>query len=254
MTTIPGLDQVTRRITELQGRMGLAPAGAAPASSSSSASSGAFSAALADVLGTGDDGSGLTGALAGLTGATTGPAAGSTTGSTGARAVALARTFTGVPYRWGGTDPSSGLDCSGLTQLVYGRLGVDLPRVAADQARSGTAVPSLDQAQPGDLVFFGSPAHHVGIYAGDGMMIDAPHTGSTVGLHAVSGYGQVSAVRRVAPATSAASSTATQALALARAQLLAAVGPSSGLSSLSSPSSASSPAGITSAHLWVALL
>ena len=256
MTTIPGLDQVSRRITELQSRMGLAPAGAAPASTSSGASSGAFSAALADVLGTSGDGSGVTGALAGLTGLTgltgtvgsVGSATGSTAGGTGARAVALARTFTGVPYRWGGTDPSSGLDCSGLTQLVYGRLGVDLPRVAADQARSGTAVASLDQAQPGDLVFFGSPAHHVGIYAGDGMMIDAPHTGSSVGLHAVAGYGQVSAVRRMAPAASA---TAAQTLALARAQLLAAVGSSSGaLSSLSSLSSSGAP---TSATLREAL-
>ena len=118
-------------------------------------------------------------------------------GDVGDRAVALAKEYTGVPYRWGGTDPSTGLDCSGLTQLVYSKLGVTLPRVAADQARAGTSVASLDAARPGDLVFFGSPAHHVGIYVGDGKMIDAPHSGSTVGVHRL--WGTPSSIRRVAP-------------------------------------------------------
>src|SRR6185312_5516760 len=61
----------------------------------------------------------------------------------------------------------------------------------------------LADARPGDLVFFGTPPHHVGIYAGDGQMIDAPHTGSTVGLHKV--WGTPSAIRRVLPAAAEAS-------------------------------------------------
>ncbi len=110
--------------------------------------------------------------------------------------MALAATYNGVPYRWGGTDPASGLDCSGLVQLVYGTLGATLPRVAADQSHAGTAVASVDDARPGDLVFFGKPAHHVGIYVGNGKMIDAPHTGSFVGIHKL--WGTPSSIRRIA--------------------------------------------------------
>jgi peptidoglycan DL-endopeptidase CwlO len=121
-------------------------------------------------------------------------------GDLGDAAVRLARQYTGVPYKWGGTDPDKGLDCSGLVQLVYRRLGVDLPRVSQQQQHSGTEVP-LSQAQPGDLVFFGEPAHHVGIYVGDGKMIDAPHTGSTVGVHKL--HGTPSHVRRVVPQATA---------------------------------------------------
>lgn len=120
----------------------------------------------------------------------TAPGAGS-----GADVVADARTYLGVPYRWGGTDPASGLDCSGLVQRVYQDLGYTLPRVAEDQARAGTAVPSLDQAQPGDLLAFGSPAHHIAIYAGNGQMIEAPHTGANVRVSDV--YETPTAIRRV---------------------------------------------------------
>jgi hypothetical protein len=125
-------------------------------------------------------------------------------GALGTNAVALARTYTGVPYKWGGTDPSSGLDCSGLVQLVYRKLGVDLPRTSQQQQHKGTEVASLAQAQPGDLVFFGEPAHHVGIYVGDGKMIDAPRAGKTVGVHQL--YGTPSHIRRLSAPSSAQSS------------------------------------------------
>lgn len=92
--------------------------------------------------------------------------------------VAYASNFLGTPYQWGGNGPST-FDCSGFTSYVYSHFGVELPRVAADQQGAGTAV-SRDQLQPGDLVFFGSPAHHVGIYVGNGCYIHAPRTGDVV--------------------------------------------------------------------------
>ncbi len=104
-------------------------------------------------------------------------------GSSGAPAssnsiIAYASTFQGVPYVYGGNGPSS-FDCAGFTCYVFAHFGISLPRVASDQQNVGTYV-SRDQLQPGDLVFFGSPAHHVGIYVGDGCMIHAPHTGDVV--------------------------------------------------------------------------
>jgi peptidoglycan DL-endopeptidase CwlO len=117
--------------------------------------------------------------------------------SRGEQAVTIAKKYLGIDYRWGGTNPKTGLDCSGLTQLVYGQLGVSLPRVSGDQARAGTKVATLAQAKPGDLVFFGSPVHHVGIYVGDGKMLDAPHAGEQVQIRKV--FETPSGIRRVLP-------------------------------------------------------
>lgn len=86
--------------------------------------------------------------------------------------------YLGVPYLWGGTTPS-GFDCSGLTQYIYNKIGTNIPRVAEDQQRSGTPV-SLNDLKPGDLIFWGNPAHHVGMYIGDGLYIQAPQTGDFV--------------------------------------------------------------------------
>ncbi len=108
-----------------------------------------------------------------------------TTPATGNDVVADAVQYLGVPYQWGGTDPATGLDCSGLTQRVYADLGYQLPRVSYDQATVGTPVDSLADAQPGDLLFFGSPVHHVAIYAGNDQMVEAPHTGEDVRVSTV---------------------------------------------------------------------
>ncbi len=112
----------------------------------------------------------------------------------GSAVVSDAEEYLGVPYVWGGTNPATGLDCSGLVQRVYGDLGISMPRVPAEQAMQGTPVPSLADAQPGDLVTYGSPAEHIGIYIGNGMMIDAPHTGTTVRVDAV---GTPTSIRRI---------------------------------------------------------
>jgi cell wall-associated NlpC family hydrolase len=87
--------------------------------------------------------------------------------------VRAAAAFVGTPYRSGGTT-ESGVDCSGLTFVVYRQLGVRLPRSSDEQARVGQPV-GLDSLRAGDLLFFGSGSNvsHVGIYAGDGEFIHA---------------------------------------------------------------------------------
>jgi cell wall-associated NlpC family hydrolase len=87
----------------------------------------------------------------------------------------------GTPYLWGGAGPDR-FDCSGLMQWAYKQVGVDLPRVAEDQAHVGVPVPR-DQLRPGDLIPFADPSgyvHHIGMYVGDGKFIHAPHTGDVV--------------------------------------------------------------------------
>ena len=101
----------------------------------------------------------------------------------GARAVAIAERYLGVPYVWGGAEPS-GFDCSGLVMYVYAQLGIDLPHFAAAQFRAGRHV-RMDQLRPGDLVFF-DDLNHVGIYTGGGRFIHAPHTGDHVRISSLS--------------------------------------------------------------------
>ena len=92
--------------------------------------------------------------------------------------IAEAKKYLGTPYVWGGTTPS-GFDCSGFTSYVYKKAGISLPRTSRAQQNYGTQV-SLSNVQPGDLVFMGKPAYHVGIYIGGGQYIHAPQTGDVV--------------------------------------------------------------------------
>jgi cell wall-associated NlpC family hydrolase len=111
-------------------------------------------------------------------------------------ALAFAAAQLGVPYEWGGTG-QGGFDCSGLSQASFAHAGVGLPRVAQDQFEAGPAVPGA-APQPGDLLFFGTGptgVDHVGIYAGDGLMIDAPHTGAVVRVEPADWSGLVGATR-----------------------------------------------------------
>ncbi len=101
-----------------------------------------------------------------------------TDGSLGAQAVSIAMQYLGVPYVWGGSSPG-GFDCSGLTSYVYAQLGIGLSHYTGSQWNEGTRVP-YDQLLPGDLVFFHSDLHHMGMYIGNGQMIHAPQTGDVV--------------------------------------------------------------------------
>jgi cell wall-associated NlpC family hydrolase len=105
-------------------------------------------------------------------------------GSGGAgTAVAWAYRELGAPYVWGASGPST-FDCSGLTQYVWGKAGVSLDHYTGTQFNEGAHIP-VSAAQPGDLVFFGSDLHHVGIYIGGGNMIHAPHTGDVVKISSI---------------------------------------------------------------------
>ena len=171
--------QVQARISEIQTRF---VSGARPTSSA-----GWASAASA----------------AGLNGTTWTSSYGATGGAASESAVvAEAQKYLGVPYVWGGTDPAKGLDCSGFTKLVYGNLGIDLPRVSSQQATAGVPVASLATARPGDLVFFDLSEDrpgidHVGIYIGNGKMVAAPQPGESVKVQDV---GNPTVIRRVLPA------------------------------------------------------
>jgi len=112
--------------------------------------------------------------------ATSTPTTAAPTASTGG-VLGVAASLAGIYYIYGGTT-TAGFDCSGYTQYVFAKLGVNLPRTAEAQRQAVTAV---SNPQPGDLVFFGAPAYHVGIYAGNGTMWDSPHSGSAIAKRAI---------------------------------------------------------------------
>jgi cell wall-associated NlpC family hydrolase len=99
----------------------------------------------------------------------------------------------GTPYRWGGTTPENGFDCSGLVGYVFrNNLGIELPRISRDMAKVGELIRDRDALAEGDLVFFsraGKHVDHVGIYIGNGQFLHAPRTGKDVEIATLtSGY------------------------------------------------------------------
>lgn len=120
-------------------------------------------------------------------------------------AIAYAVAQLGKPYIWGGTGPA-GYDCSGLIMMAYRAAGISLPRTTFQQVDAGTPVYSLSQLQPGDLLFTagsdGTPENpgHVGMYIGQGLVIQAPQTGEDIMITPLKGYWSenVVAMRRIA--------------------------------------------------------
>jgi cell wall-associated NlpC family hydrolase len=96
----------------------------------------------------------------------------------------------GIRYRWGGSKPETGFDCSGFVRHVFQEgLGLELPRSAREQSRTGEPV-ARDQLLPGDLVFFNTMRRtfsHVGIYLGDNLFVHAPRRGGRVRVEDMSG-------------------------------------------------------------------
>ncbi|AKJ13674.1 hypothetical protein ABB07_27650 [Streptomyces incarnatus] len=102
-----------------------------------------------------------------------------------AAAFSAAQSVLGSPYVYGASGPSS-FDCSGLTSWAYAQAGVSIPRTSESQATIGTRIYDQSQLKVGDLVFFYGDIHHVGLYAGNGQVLHAPHTGAVVRYEAMS--------------------------------------------------------------------
>lgn len=105
--------------------------------------------------------------------------------------------FVGVPYLWGGELPETGFDCSGLVKYVFSLHGVELPHYSGYQAELGEPVERIEDLRPGDLVFFGNPIHHVGIYIDKGYFIHAPQTGDVVRISRLSDRADFTCARRI---------------------------------------------------------
>lgn len=131
--------------------------------------------------------------------------------------IAAAMGQIGTPYSFGAEQPGKAFDCSGLIQWAFGHAGVGIPRTSQEQQAATTRVTN---PLPGDLVFYGQPAEHVGLYLGDGKMIDAADYGQPVQVRPVWGsptYGRVSGVgtalaSALSPVSSAASDAAAKVL------------------------------------------
>ncbi|MEU3330910.1 C40 family peptidase [Glutamicibacter creatinolyticus] len=219
---------------------GAAATGGAGATGGTTAS--AFTQALQSAMDTGKSTGGTAGSAPGTgTGTTTTKASGAVAppvtdppptkdGVDGSEVVRAAKKYLGVPYVWGGNNPAVGLDCSSFVQHTFRDLGINLPRVARQQAKEGTEVPSLAQAKPGDLIVTRGGGH-IGIYLGGNQMIHAPRPGEKVSIRKLfETDAQIMTIRRIVPATSpqqaaaasAAAASTSGSAAAAQADLVAA--------------------------------
>jgi cell wall-associated NlpC family hydrolase len=114
-----------------------------------------------------------------------------------AEAIYWAEKQLGKPYVWAADGPDT-FDCSGLMLFAYDRAGVHLTHYSGDQINQGQHV-SRSNLKPGDLVFFGSPIHHVGMYVGGGNFVEAPYTGTDVRITRLSSRGDYAGACRPAP-------------------------------------------------------
>lgn len=114
--------------------------------------------------------------------------------SKASKAFEFCKSKLGTPYLWGGTGPR--YDCSGLMMKAYASVGISIPRTSKQQSTFGKSV-SKSNLQVGDLVFFGSPVHHVGMYCGNNQYIHAPKTGDVVKISSLSGRKDYTCARRV---------------------------------------------------------
>jgi cell wall-associated NlpC family hydrolase len=125
-----------------------------------------------------------------------GPIADPPVGQGADAAIAAARTVIGVRYTWAGADPSTGFDCSGLVMWAWAHGGKSLPHSSRAMYSSSRRIP-LSSLQPGDLVFYGSPIHHVALYIGGGQIIHAPSSGEYVRVDSVHYWSAVAGAGRV---------------------------------------------------------
>lgn len=114
--------------------------------------------------------------------------------SKASKAFEFCKSKLGTPYLWGGTGPR--YDCSGLMMKAYASVGISIPRTSKQQSTFGKSV-SKSNLQIGDLVFFGSPVHHVGMYCGNNQYIHSPKTGDVVKISSLSGRKDYTCARRV---------------------------------------------------------
>lgn len=111
------------------------------------------------------------------------------------RIVEKSKTYLKIPYKWGGTTPK-GFDCSGFVRYVYKEFGYTLPRTTKQQIYCGKSVSKSDLRE-GDLVFFGSPVHHVGIYIGNNRYIHSPKTGDVIKISELKRRSDYNTARRI---------------------------------------------------------
>ncbi|WP_066516849.1 C40 family peptidase [Curtobacterium ammoniigenes] len=197
------MQQIESQIVELSDPFSPSQTAASTAAAGSASRTPAVTAATG-TSGATSSGTAFAAALGAATGTPTTAVAGQlvNNGVTGADVVADAQKYIGVPYVFGGTT-SAGLDCSGLVQRVYKDLGISVPRLVGGQGSVGEVVPSLADAQPGDLIVCNGGGHIV-IYAGNGKIIQAPKPGGSVEeMNNWISPSNVVTIRRIVPSSAA---------------------------------------------------